>query len=885
MQPLPPRWLDKLAMRICAPHLREELLGDLHERYALRHRRTGALKANFFFLREVTALLRPSIMRRKPSPYGSPSAFSSDMLRNYFKIGSRVLVKNSGYSLIHLTGLSIGLWACLMVATVVIDSLSYDRQWSRKDDIYRIVTVNKMGGGLFERHISSPSFLAPALQKMYAEAQSWSSVDSYRPHFKISPGDNDGIETNMLTVDTMANKMLDIKLVAGSLERTSENRWSLLITRSYAGRIFPGQNPIGRIIYEIPALGSEPAPYEITGLIEDLPYNSHLRTDVIRLKRTKVEPLTNNGIIMFDQSYLLLKPGTDVKAFTRKVNAWYTDFTKNKGREQFEFQPLKDIYLHSDFAEGQSVKASIRTIYIFAGVALLVLFIACVNFVNLSTAKAFARVKEAGVRKVLSGSRTQLVMQLLTETLLLFGISVGIAVFAYFFTLRPVENFLGHRLVLTFTSNILMAGGALLMFFFTALVTGLYPAWIISGFKPANTLRGIFTASLGQTGLRKTLVVAQFSISIIVLLATIVVWQQFDLMKNKDLGYDKNNLIGIEQIAWNGKGEAFKSELQRIPGVVRSSLSMWMPTEGAGYMQREVPDPAHAGRRLRIWYIAGDVDLPATLGLKLVKGRMFSNRFADAFNADSLREKDFVKFERMQMNQNSLMTASAAKMLRVKQLDVHAKDTQSVPVGVVGDFHNESLYEPLKPTLILAQKAPEYAGMLIRIEPGTEMQVGAGVRKLWKQFFPEKLLRIHNIEEKLEKQYEAESKLHSLFLFFSGLTMFLSALGIFGLVVQAAEQRAKEVGIRKVLGASVAGIVGLISKDFVKLVVIAIVVASPLAWYGLQKWLENYPYRTTIHWWVFAVTGAAALAVTIGTVSFQAIRAATADPVRSLRNE
>jgi len=370
-----------------------------------------------------------------------------------------------------------------------------------------------------------------------------------------------------------------------------------------------------------------------------------------------------------------------------------------------------------------------------------------------------------------------------------------------------------------------------------------------------------------------------------VLLATIVVWQQFDLMKNKDLGYDKNNLIGIEQIAWNGKGEAFKTELQRIPGVVRSSLSMWMPTEGAGYMQREIPDPAHADRRLRVWYIAGDVDLPATLGLKLVKGRMFSNRFADAFNADSLREKDFVKFEKMQMNQNSLITASAAKMLRIKQLDVHAKDAQSVPVGIVGDFHNESLYEPLKPTLILAQKAPEYASMLIRIEPGTEMQVGEGIQRLWRQFFPEKLLRIHNIEEKLEKQYEAEAKLHELFLFFSGLTMFLSALGIFGLVVQAAEQRAKEVGIRKVLGASVAGIVSLISKDFVKLVVIAIVVASPLAWYALQKWLETYPYRISIHWWVFAASGLAALAVTIGTVSFQAIRAATADPVRSLRNE
>ena len=708
MQPLPPRWLDKLATRICAPHLREELLGDLHERYALRHRRAGARKANFFFLREVTALLRPSIMQRKPSPYGSPSAFSRDMLRNYFKIGSRVLVKNSGYSLIHLTGLSIGLWACMMVATVVIDSLSYDRQWSRKDDIYRIVTKNRLGTDISERNSSSPIGLAPELQKNYAEVESWSSLDVHERHFKIRPGDGEGVNTTLLTADTSIHKILGLKLLAGSFRHSTQNQWSVLVTRSYAAKTFPGQDPVGKVIHDVPTFSSEPTPYEITGLIEDLPYNSHLRAEAIRFKVTKPEVLSNTGFMTFGRNYILLKPGTDIGEFTRKVNSWYTQLMKNNGREQFEFQPLKDVYLHSDFASGQSVRASIRTIYIFTGVAMLLLFIACVNFVNLSTAKAFARVKEAGVRKVLSGSRTQLVMQLLTETLLLFGISVGIAVFTYFFTLHSVENFLGHRLVLTFTSNILMAGGALLMFFLTALLTGLYPAWVISGFKPANTLRGIFTASMGQTSLRKTLVVAQFSISIIVLLATIVVWQQSELMKNKELGYDKNNLIGIEQISWNGKGEAFKNELQRIPGVVRSSLSMWMPTEGGGYMQRNVEDPAYAGRHIRIWYIAGDVDLPATLGLKLVKGRMFSNRFADAINADSLREKDFAKFEKAQMNQNSLITASAAKILGIKQLNEHAKDTQSVPVGVVGDFHNESLYEPMKPTLILAQKAPEY---------------------------------------------------------------------------------------------------------------------------------------------------------------------------------
>jgi putative ABC transport system permease protein len=296
-----------------------------------------------------------------------------------------------------------------------------------------------------------------------------------------------------------------------------------------------------------------------------------------------------------------------------------------------------------------------------------------------------------------------------------------------------------------------MVGGAILMFLLTALLTGLYPAWVISGFKPTNTLRGMFTASMGQNGLRKTLVVAQFSISIIVFVSTIVVWQQLDLMKNKELGYNKSNLLSIKHISWDGKGETFKNELQRISGVVSSSLSNWEPGDGGGNMTRQIEDPFHANQRLNVWYIVGDTDLSATMGFKLMKGRLLSNQYADAQDQDSLDKLDPEETRHALDHESSLMTASAARMLNIKNLDVQANNAHSVPVGIIGDFHNESLYERIKPTLILAQKSPEYGCMFIRTEPNTAAQVTAGIGKLWKQFFPNKLLRIQNIEEKTVK--------------------------------------------------------------------------------------------------------------------------------------
>ncbi len=887
--PRPPKWLDRFARWICAPHLHETLIGDLHERYALRASRFGASKANTMYIREVLCLIRPAIIRRKNASDSASPFFNFDMLSNYFKISSRVLIKHRGYSLIHLIGLSVGIGACMMVATVVVDSLSYDRQWTRSNDIYRIVMVNHRGEGLDERMASSMVCLPPELKKNYPdEVETYAGLATGSVHFSFEKTEMNGIKANVLHMDTAAWSMLDVKVLLGNPRQYQSGTNNIVISKTFRDKFFAGQNPIGKVVYDTPKYDAKANSYVITGVMEDLPYNSHLRADILWLYPKRLEVVGSLAQVCGGgPNYVLMKRGTDINGFQAKVNLWYNRLAnKDFGNYSFEFQPIRDIYLHSDFAQGQSIKGDARTIYIFSGVALLLLFIACVNFVNLSTARAFSRLKETGVRRILSGSRYHVLMQILTETFVLFGASAVVAVLVYYFSLPSVETLLGHKLVETFTSNASLAvagaGGILL----TCLLTGLYPAWMISSLKPSDTIRGVFSSSLKQTWLRKGLVVTQFSISIVVLITTIVVRQQLSYMENKNLGYNKNNLLAIGNVSWDGKGEAFKSEVMRIPGVVIASVSQWTPADGGGSMMRDVEDPANSKAKLKVWYVVGDVDLPKALGLNLLKGRMFDAKYgSDAINEDSLWNVGSEAHDKASKLQSSLLTESAAKVLRVSELGTELKDVKTSPVGIIENFNNESLYESVKPTVIIAQRSAQYGSMLIRTEPGMEASVTVAVQKLWKQFFTSKLLEINSVDDLLAKQYEAESRLQQLFVFFSTLTMFLSALGIFGLAVQAVEQRGKEVGIRKVLGASVASIAALLSKDFVKLVSVAIIIASPVAWFGVDKWLQSYPFRTDVSWWIFLAAGFGAIFITLLTVSFQAVKAAMVDPVKSLKNE
>ena len=803
------------------------------------------------------------------------------------KTALRGITRNKVYSSINLLGLTIGLAAGMIVATVVIDDLSYDRQWKNGPQLYRILTVNKMGDGLYDRFSAALTGVTTQLRSDYPEVKTAGSIYNRPDRFRLTDADPNGIEVSVLSADTAVWQMLDLDLIAGNGRNFVSGVGNIVLTESFSHQYFPGQNPVGKTIYSVPTYGDKPQPFLITGIIRDLPSNSVFRAQVISIKKPRNENLLKEqyGTFAMD-NYVLVRPGTDIKKLESKFNKWYTAFATVKNPFMYEFQPLKDVYLHSEFAGTQTVRADIKTIYIFSGIALLVLLIACVNYVNLTTARAVQRLPETGVRKVLGAGRSQLIRQFLTESGVYFLISALLATLLYAVFLPLIQRYIGHPLAQTFISRYTLFAFAWLTIFVISLLAGFYPAWILSGFKPAATLKGklSFNRFGSQQLVRKGLVILQFTISIVVLIALLVVRQQVSYMKGKDLGFNKNNLLCIGAISWNGKGEAFKNELLRRPGIVSASITPWSPSNGA-FMTKQIDDPGHAGNKLEVWYLAGDVDLAKTLQLGLINGRYLDRSYgADAVNMDTMMRMDAKTYNEAASRESSLITAYTAKVLGAS-LNTTMKGALTNPVGIVKDFNNESLKKPLNPTVIIAQKEPEYGGMLIRVAPGYEKQATAFVTRKWREFFPDKLLEINRVTDMLNDQYKTESTLQQLFTFFSSLSMFLAALGILGLIIHATEQRRKEIGVRKVLGASVTSIVRLFSFDFLKLIGFALVVATPVAWWLMSRWLTDFAYRIRISPWIFAAAGLTTITIALVTITLQAVKAALDNPVRSLRTE
>lgn len=802
------------------------------------------------------------------------------MIRNYLKTAWRTLLKDRVNTVINILGLTVGICACMLVTTVVLDEVSYDTHWKHADNLYRIVSVHPDNMGSFQKNGAAYVGLAPELKRSFPEVVDYSELYISPIELKISKQDTEPFSSTMLYTDSSVQHLLDIEFIQqGDLEPTKGTS-KIVISKRFKENYFPDTDPIGTIIYDVPKYEEGANEYLIAGVMDDMPANTHLRADLVLIQNRSVQELNKEDWGRYVRHYLLLREGTDHRAFSEKVNIWYKNYTEKENVTQFEFQPIADVYLKSDFPAYQIIKGDIQHIYIFSGVAALLLLIACINFVNLSTARAISRLKEMGVRKILGASRAYIIMQIQLESLLTFLIAGSFASILYLLSISKLEAFIGHPLAITLHVGWEYAAGAVGVILLVCLLTGLYPAWLISGFKASGSLNELIkTGGKQRAWLRKSLVVAQFSISIIIVVALLTVQQQIDFLKNKDVGFDTDGLISINYVSWENNLAAIKTEFDKNPDILSYSVSSWLPTQGAGYMVRAIDDPRNPGQKIEVWYIAGDPSLAETLGLRLKEGRFLSSDVpSDVIEASDLEaESNEIR--------PAVMTASTIHSLQINALNQPFQDAKLLPVGVVEDFNSESLHKSLVPTVIVGYKNPPYGALLIKVRSGTEHQVMKYITETWRQMYPEKLLDMDIVKETLASQYEAEDQLRSLFSVFSFLSMLLAAMGVFGLVVHSVGLRIKEIGIRKVLGASVKGIVRMLSRDYVKPVLIAILIASPIAWWAMNKWLEDFAYRIEIQWWMFALAGILALAIALITVSSQAIKAAVANPVNSLRDE
>lgn len=808
------------------------------------------------------------------------------MLISFLKVAFRNLFKHRVYSVINITGLSIGLAACLLVANVVIDDLSYDKQWEKASDIYRISSTDESTGQKTPVVLSG---LGPSLAKNLPEIENYCRVSKKTKHFIIN--DKEKLDISCIITESSFLSVFNFKFLQRSDLNGKPGFKSIILTKEIKDRYFGNANPIGRSIKGILYNGNvDSIPYVVTGIVESIPYNSHLRAEGIILDNfgDQDNQLSPQGAGFFYPLYILLKHGTKIENFEAKIDTLYKSIVKNEVPTKFGLQPLKEIYLYSDFAEGyQSVIGSIRNVYIFSAVAVVLLLIACFNFINLTTAKSLKRLKETGVRKILGADKIQLVTQFLLESLIFFLISFILSMIFYKPFIKGVESYVGHKLTINFTQNISLFAAVILAVFFVCVFVGLYPAILLAKTRMALALKGTASPETGNSLVRRSLIVCQFTIAIVIIIAAMVAKKQLFFLNHTELGYDKNNLLLISNTSFGTNGKSLKTEIRKIAGVEEASLTSWNPGIGGGSMSIKVEDPLQKNKKIDLWFIEADLDFVSTLKLKLQQGRLLNNDIAaDAPDIGILyRNGQLDSVAEAQMHQSLLVSSYTTKVLNPFQLNVPSTSVPGIPVGIVNNFHNESLRTIMKPCIIKGNNNINYGNILVRIRPGSGKSVIESIGKIWHSFYPSQTFDYSWTVDSLAAQYEAEMKTQQLFFFFSYISIFLACMGLFGLVSFTTEMRTKEIGIRKILGASAALITVMISKEFLKLVFLSVFISVPAAVWLMHKWLEDYAYRVNISGWLLFAACAVTIVIAFVTVCFSSIKAALANPVKSLRTE
>jgi putative ABC transport system permease protein len=812
------------------------------------------------------------------------------MINNHLKISFRNLRKQKFYSIINITGLSIGLACTILITLFVQDELSFDRHHTNAGRIYRIANHIRFGGD--DRHFAvSPAPLAAALMEEIPEVESATRFRQWGD-FLVKKEVENFNENNVVWADPQIFQVFTIPLISGNPDEVLNEPNTMVMSESTAKKYFGEGDPINQTLVLNNSMN-----YKITGIYEDMPANSHFHFDIMLAMVGLDESKNQVWLSSNFQTYILMNENADPEALEKKINELYIkragpqiqqiigksyeELVKEGARAELYLQPLLDIHLRSDLLVEFEPNGDIKYVYIFSAIAIFILILAIVNFMNLATARSADRAKEVGIRKVLGSLRSYLIRQFLAESILITGISVLFALLLSY-GLLPYFNELSGKSISFPWANPIFWIAMILLAILIGILAGIYPAFFLSAFKPATILRGKISQGSRSSLVRSILVVFQFAISIMLLIGTAAVYNQLNFIQHKKLGFNKDQVIVIDDTYVLGNQiHSFRDELVKDPRIQSGTISGFLPvsnssrssntffTKGRMTMENSVS--------MQVWSV--DEDYLNTLGMEMVRGRFFSHEFPSDSTGMVLNERAarLFGFEDSVGEEIQTFEDQPDNSLNEDKLDTYHV------IGVVKDFHFESLRENIGALCMLLE--PSTSKISFRFNAAQTSEVINLVKKKWNEMAVGDPFQYTFLDQDFGSMYAAEKKVSQIFTSFALLAVIIASLGLFALAAFMAEQRTKEIGVRKVMGATMGNIIFLLSKDFSKLILISFLISIPVAWYGIRLWLEGFAYKDIPGVFVYLGAGLAALIIAWLTVSYQSIRAASTNPAQSLRDE
>ena len=802
------------------------------------------------------------------------------MFKNYLKIAFRNILKQKTYSFINIFGLALGLTICIFVGLYIWQDLNYDNYHQNGDNVYR-VSVKTIAPNGTDHNAETPALVAPNLEQHFPEIEKISRI-YFSSNDLITYEDKKIYEEGIIFADEDFFDMFSYETLQGNPTKFLKKENSIIITRKMADKYFGTENPVGKFFNY-----NNKIDFEIAGVIENVPVNSHFTFDMVATYGTLVDLPEGNyldqwGATFGSYTYVMLHTETDIEKFVNKVDPFLTDKMETSPRitKSVVLQPIESIHVFSNLDDEINPNSSVTYIIILSSISLFIMILACINFVNLTTARAVKRAREIGVRKVFGAFKLQLIYQFLGESILVTLIALGLAFVLVELFEPSFSQLIGSPLIYNCFDSVFVFLTIIAISLIIGVLAGLYPAFVLTHYQPALVIKG--ATKQGKSGsviLRKGLVLFQFSISIILIIFTILINQQINFMRGFDMGFDKDQVVILktpERMSYNS--ETVKNEINAISGVVESSTSLGVPLMGSGFGTNLTPDMKHEDEDFMISVKMIDKNYLDFYNIPLLAGRKLSELSGSDFRTVTVVNETTVKKLGFANNEDAIGHAYTIG------LSDGVKRFEPEIIGVVKDFHFNSLHEEVSPLLFMHWPFL-FQEVSIKINPTNVPETIKGIKNVWEKFYPSHPFDYSFLDEKVDKMYKAEQKSFRVISTFSVLAIIIACMGLLGLTFYTTEQRRKEIGIRKILGASIPNIIRYISLEFLKLVLIANVIAWPVSYLLVNKWLASFPYKVEIDILVFLYAGAIALGISLITIGYTVIRSAATNPIESMRYE